>query len=150
VLVLLHRIELVKQTVEKLAAFDVAAGLITAQRTERLAAGVIVAAVQTLDRRGQLDLGRIDLVIVDEAHHAVAETWARVLARFEDAHVLGVTATLERLDGKGLGDVFDVMVEGPDVAWLAERGHLAKARALARPPERDAPPAPPLGRALER
>ena len=132
VVVLVHRIELVKQTVAKLEAFGVPAGLVTAQRTERLDAGVIVAAVQTLDRRGQLDLGRIDLVVVDEAHHAVAETWARVLARFEGAHVLGVTATPERLDGKGLADVFEVMVEGPDVAWLAERGHLARCRAFGR------------------
>jgi DNA repair protein RadD len=131
VLVLLHRIELVKQTVAKLEAFGVTAGLITAQRTERLDAGIVVAAVQTLERR-QTDPGTIDLVVVDEAHHAVAATWARVLARFDHAHVPGVTATPERLDGKGLGDVFEVMVEGPDVAWLAEHGHLAKARAFGR------------------
>jgi superfamily II DNA or RNA helicase len=131
VLVLLHRIELVRQTVEKLAAFDVAAGLVTAQRTERLDAGVVVAAVQTLARR-EADPGPIDLVVVDEAHHAVASTWERVLGRFADAHVLGVTATPERLDGRGLADVFEVMVEGPDVAWLAERGYLAKARAFGR------------------
>jgi superfamily II DNA or RNA helicase len=131
VLVLLHRIELVKQTVAKLEAFDVAAGLVTARCTERLDAGVIVAAVQTLDRR-QTDPGRIDLVVVDEAHHAVASIWERVLGRFEGAHLLGVTATPERLDGKGLADVFDIMIEGPDVAWLAEHGHLAKAKAFGR------------------
>jgi DNA repair protein RadD len=131
VLVLLHRIELVRQTVAKLAAFGVTAGLITAQRTKGLDAGVIVAAVQTLDRR-KTDPGRIDLVVVDEAHHAVAATWERVLGRFEDAHVLGVTATPERLDGRGLGDMFEVLVEGPDVAWLAERGYLAKAHAFGR------------------
>jgi DNA repair protein RadD len=131
VLVLLHRIELVRQTVEKLAAFGVTAGLVTAQRTERLDAGVIVAAVQTLDRR-RTELGRIDLLVVDECHHAVAETWERVLGRFEGAHVLGTTATPERLDGRGLGDVFETMLEGPDVAQLAEQGYLAKARAFGR------------------
>ena len=52
------------QTVAKLQAFGVTAGLITAQRTERLDSGVVVAAVQTLDRRRQLELGRIDLVVV--------------------------------------------------------------------------------------
>jgi DNA repair protein RadD len=131
VLVLLHRIELVKQTVAKLAAFGVTAGLVTARRTERLEAGVVVAAVQTLDRR-QTGPGRIDLVVVDEAHHAVAATWSRVLARFGDARLLGVTATPERLDGKGLSDVFEAMIEGPDVAWLAEHGYLARARAFGR------------------
>jgi superfamily II DNA or RNA helicase len=132
VVVLVHRIELVKQTVAKLEAFGVTAGLVTAQATERLEAGVIVAAVQTLDRRRELDLGPVDLVVIDEAHHAVAATWARVLARFDRARLLGVTATPERLDGQGLGDVFEVLVEGPDVAWLAEHGHLAKARAFGR------------------
>jgi DNA repair protein RadD len=131
VVVLVHRIELVKQTVAKLEAFGVPAGLVTAQATERLEAGVIVAAVQTLDRR-QLDLGPIDLVVVDEAHHAVAATWGRVLARFSGARLLGVTATPERLDGQGLGDVFEVLVEGPDVAWLAEHGYLAAVRAFGR------------------
>jgi superfamily II DNA or RNA helicase len=132
VLVLVHRIELVRQTVAKLDAFGVAAGLITARCTERLDAGVIVAAVQTIDRRHHLDLGRIDLVVVDEAHHAVAATWEHVLARFADAHLLGVTATPERLDGKGLGDAFDELVEGPSVAQLAEHGYLARARAFGR------------------
>ncbi len=132
VLVLLHRLELVRQTVAKLAAFGVPAGLVTAQRTERLEASVIVAAVQTLDRRHQLDLGRIDLIVIDETHHAVATTWARVLGWFADTRLLGVTATPERLDGKGLNDVFEVLVEGPDVAWLAEHGYLARARAFGR------------------
>ena len=52
-----HRIELVRQTVAKLEAFGVTAGLVTARRTERLDAGVVVAAVQTLDRR-KTELGR--------------------------------------------------------------------------------------------
>jgi superfamily II DNA or RNA helicase len=132
VLVLVHRRELVRQTVAKLEAFGVAAGLVTARRTERLEANVIVAAVQTLDRREQIDLGRVDLVVIDEAHHAVAQSWARVLARFADARLLGVTATPERLDGKGLDDAFDMLIEGPEVAWLVEHGHLARSRAFGR------------------
>jgi superfamily II DNA or RNA helicase len=92
---------------------------------------VIVAAVQTLERRGT-DVGTIDLVVVDEAHHAVAATWERVLARFAGAHVLGVTATPERLDGRGLGETFGDMVLGPEVAELVEQGYLARARAFAR------------------
>lgn len=133
VLVLLHRIELVRQTVAKLAELGVTAGLLTADVTQGLDAGVVVAAVQTLDRRQHAALGRIDLTVVDEAHHAVAPTWQRVLARFEDAHVLGVTATPARLDGRGLGDVFDALVLGPEVGELMEQGFLARARSFARP-----------------
>jgi len=72
------------------------AGLITAPRIERLEAGVIVAAMQVLERRCQLALGPIDLVVIDEAQHAVAAAWKRVLGRFDGARWLGVTATRPR------------------------------------------------------
>jgi superfamily II DNA or RNA helicase len=93
-----------------------------------------VASVQTLARRlHQLPADFFQLLIVDEAHHAVAGTWAKVLAAMPRAHVLGVTATPERLDGRGLGDQFDVMVKGPDAGWLTEQGFLVRARVFAPP-----------------
>jgi superfamily II DNA or RNA helicase len=92
---------------------------------------VQVASVQTLVRR----LGRLEwtpnLIVVDEAHHTTAETGhGRILAHFDGARVLGVTATPERLDGKGLGvragGFFDELVMGPSVAELVEQGYLSK------------------------
>jgi DNA repair protein RadD len=71
------------------------------------------------------------LVVIDEAHHAVAGTWAKITAAWPSAKVLGVTATPERLDGVGLRDAFDFMVIGPDVRELIDAGHLAPFRYLA-------------------
>ena len=74
-----------------------------------------------------------DLVVIDEAHHAVAGTWGKVLERLPAARVLGVTATPERLDGQGLRDVFDELVPGPTVKELVADGFLAPSVCYARP-----------------
>jgi superfamily II DNA or RNA helicase len=66
-------------------AFGAMAGLVTAPRAERREASVIVAAMQTLERRRQLAHGPVDLVVIDEAQPAVAAIWRRVLARFDGA-----------------------------------------------------------------
>ena len=65
------------------------------------------------------------LVVVDEAHHARASAYERVLAHAPAALVVGLTATPQRLDGRGLGAHFEGIVEGPTVASLIEDGWLA-------------------------
>jgi superfamily II DNA or RNA helicase len=90
--------------------------------------------VQTLARRlHKLPRDFFQLVIIDEAHHSNAGTWARTLEHFHQAHLLGVTATPIRLDGRGLGEHYQAMVEGPSAAWLTDNGYLAPARVLAPP-----------------
>lgn len=129
-LILVHRQELLSQTSATLTRFEVEHGLIApgAEETGNL---VQVASVQTLVRR----LGRLDwqpsLIVVDEAHHTTADAGhGKVLAHYDGARVLGVTATPERLDGKGLGvragGFFDVLVEGPAVAELVAQGYLSR------------------------
>jgi superfamily II DNA or RNA helicase len=99
-----------------------------------LSAAVQVASVQTLARRlHKLPRDFFQLVIIDEAHHSNAGTWARTLEHFHQAHLLGVTATPIRLDGRGLGEHYQAMVEGPSAAWLTDNGYLAPARVLAPP-----------------
>jgi DNA repair protein RadD len=91
---------------------------------------VQVASIQTLVRR--LDQHRdYDFIVVDEAHHSTARTWRAVVDAMPNAKVLGTTATPERGDGAGLGEVFDEMVVGPTTAWLIEAGYLAKYTAYA-------------------
>jgi superfamily II DNA or RNA helicase len=123
VLILIHRIELVEQIAATLARFGVPYGIIAAGYPET-DAPVQVASVQTLVRRLD-DIGAYDLVVIDEAHHAVAGTWRTILDAVPGAKVLGVTATPERLDGKGLGDVFDELVLGPDMRDLIGQVFLA-------------------------
>ncbi len=134
VLLLVHRVELLDQASEHLQRMGVRHGVIAAGRSMNLAAPVQVASVQTLARRlGQLPADHFQLVIVDEAHHATAGTWAKVIGHFCPAVVLGVTATPARGDGRGLGEMFDEMVLGPSSAWLTEEKYLAPARVFAPP-----------------
>lgn len=133
VLIIAHRKELIRQDSRKLRDAGVSHGIIApwADPTGDL---VQVASVQTLARRLET-LPRFDLIIIDEAHHAVAGTWAKVIAAQPWAKILGVTATPERMDGKGLGisagGVFDTLVMGPLIGDLIGGGFLTPSRVFA-------------------
>jgi DNA repair protein RadD len=126
VLILVHRQELVRQTVAKLTEYGVTPDLIVAGTREVARGHVAVASVQTMVRRlHQYPGDPWDLVVQDEAHHAVANSFKRVLDAFRGAYQLGVTATPERLDGRGLAACYDALVVGPGVRDLIRAGHLA-------------------------
>jgi superfamily II DNA or RNA helicase len=131
VLILVHRAELLDQASRAIPAPH---GIIAAGRAMDLSAAVQVASVQTLARRlHKLPRDFFQLVIIDEAHHSNAGTWAKALEHFQSAHVLGVTATPIRLDGRGLGEHYQAMVEGPTAQWLTDNGYLASARVFGPP-----------------
>ncbi len=133
VLILAHRRELIRQASRKLAESGVPHGIISPGFTPNREL-VQVASVQTLARRLN-DLPSFDLIVIDEAHHAVAGQWARIIEAQPGAKLLGVTATPERLDGRGLGvsadGCFDEMVLGPRVGDLIDGGFLTPARVYA-------------------
>lgn len=123
VLILGHRIEIVEQISAALFNFGVPHGKIwpgMRQTYDHAQVGM----VQTVARRIQR-MHAPDFIIVDEAHHAVAGAWQKIIAAFPEAKVLGVTATPQRLDGQGLIKVFDSMVIGPTVKQLIELGFLS-------------------------
>ncbi len=74
---------------------------------------------------------RIGLIVMDEAHHVLSDNkWGKAIALFpQTARILGVTATPFRTDGLGLGahadGIFNYMVEGPEMRWLINEGHLS-------------------------
>lgn len=112
VLFLVHRKELVEQIQETFKKNDVKMDL------------VYFGMVQTVVKR----LGRInkpDLIITDENHHALAASYRKIYDHFSDVLRLGFTATPIRLNGSGLADVNDVLVEEVDAKWLIENGYLA-------------------------
>ena len=83
-----------------------------------------IGMVQTVTRR----LTKIrppSLIITDENHHCLANSYRRIYEAFPDAYCVGVTATPVRLDGSGLGDVNDDLVIGPPTRWLIDNGYLA-------------------------
>jgi DNA repair protein RadD len=127
VLILAHRQELIDQISATLTLAGVPHGVIAPGFPE-IDAPVQLASIATLVKPKRLERwrNRFDLVIVDEAHHVVARSWASVLVSQGRAKMLGVTATPERLDGRGLGEIFDRMVIGQTVAELIEAGWLSK------------------------
>jgi DNA repair protein RadD len=119
VLWLAHRRELIRQAASRLPG---EIGVVMAGDRERPLAPVQVASIDTLLERDVYPTA--ELLVYDEAHHIVAATSRRLLERYPSAKVLGLTATPQRADKTGLGNVFDAMVQGPSVAELMADGHL--------------------------
>ena len=132
VLILVHRRELICQTSTTLTFLGVTHGIIAA-KFKGNDSPVQVASVQTLVRRLHKVDFKPDLIVIDEAHHAVAGSWATVLEHFPDAKLLGVSATPERLDKKGLDQHFDVLIQGPQVKELIQRGFLSPVKCFTLP-----------------
>lgn len=128
VLFLAHRRELITQCSDRLASAGVAHAIIAAGLPGDLSAHVQVASVQTLVRR---TCPPAELVFVDEAHHARAATYERILAHYPHAAVIGLTATPWRIDGKGLGDLFQASVVAATPAELIASGSLVPYRGFA-------------------
>ncbi len=137
-LVLAHTEELVDQAVRTLRTLlpGVSVGIVRARHDEA-DAQVIVATVQTLRRISRLErIGRFGLIVIDECHHAVAQTYMDILTHLgafdSDARyplVLGVTATADRGDGKGLDGVFESIAYEVGIFDLIQRGYLSNIRA---------------------
>lgn len=129
--ILAHRVELLEQISRTLDSFNVEHAMIAAGYPGNRHAQVQVASVFTLARR--LDrYDPADLIICDEAHHAIAaSTWGNVIKACPNARLLGVTATPVRLSGEGLNDLFECMVQGPTVKQLIEMGALSPYRLFA-------------------
>lgn len=121
VLIIVHRVELLRQTGQKLSAMGIPHGYISTEHTQNDFWPVQVAMVATLRNR---QTEPFNLIIVDECHHSPSSTYQEVIARHPDAYLLGVTATPCRLDGKGLADCFDEMVQGPQIYELIQFGSL--------------------------
>ncbi|CAJ0866494.1 hypothetical protein AMST5_01865 [freshwater sediment metagenome] len=131
-LLLGHRVEIVDQIAGAIARHGIPHGLI-APGTSPTEDPIQIASICTLARRLDHWRDQFDLVVCDEAHHAVSDSWKRVLAAFPTARILGTTATPERLDGRGLGDQFDHMALGPSVAELIAAGFLSPFTIFAPP-----------------
>jgi DNA repair protein RadD len=134
-LILVHRRELVDQALDKLRAVGIDAGVILAGVPPRPELPVQVASVQTLGaaRNGVRcrELPPADLVVVDEAHHAVSPTWLRLIKAYAAAIIIGVTATPWRTDKRGLADIFEAHVVAATVAELIANGSLSPYEAYA-------------------
>jgi superfamily II DNA or RNA helicase len=125
VTILGHRDEIIRQIDDALTELGVAHGIIAAGYPSTPELPVQIASVATLVRRLHRLAPAPDFCVVDEAHHAAARTWGRIIEVLPEARILGVTATPQRLDGKGLSDIFDTLIIGPSVEVLIQQGYLS-------------------------
>lgn len=134
VLVLAHRGELLDQAADKLQK---STGLQCAvEKAEQSCLGswfqVVVGSVQTLQREKRLTQfspDYFDVIIIDEAHHALADGYRVILDYFAGAKILGVTATPDRGDMKDLGAVFDSLAYEYTLPSAIRDGYLCPIRA---------------------
>lgn len=133
--ILVHRQELVRQTAKALEQFGVPHSFIVAGEREWPETPVQIAMVATLVNR--MNVAPPDLLMVDECHHGMADSYLQILQRYPEAKVLGLTATPQRLDGKGLGAIFEELVMGPTVQDLIDRGFLCQPLYYAPPSDLD-------------
>jgi len=97
-------------------------------------ADVAVASVDSIHKTPEIWRRRVGLWVIDEGHHVLgANKWGRAVRMFPNAKGLGVTATPERADGKGLGQIFTTLVVGPSMRDLIEAGYLSDYRVYVPP-----------------
>lgn len=135
VLFLAHRKELVNQTADtiRFVSPETRVGVVQATR-DRLGCEVTVASIQTLGQRSRRRIDRLlaaqryDIVICDEAHHAVSRQWTFVLDLLREANpqmrMVGLTATPGRADGTALDSVFDTVCFERNIFEMIEQGWL--------------------------
>ena len=115
-----HRRELVSQideTVRKFHSYSSA--------TSSLLSSVKAMSIQWLMKHYDEIEEEPGLIVIDEAHHALAKTYKEMWERFPNAKFLGLTATPCRLNGKGFTDLFDVLVQSWSVPEFISKGRLA-------------------------
>lgn len=138
VLILAHRGELLDQAADKIRKTT---GLgCSVEKAEQNSFGswfrVTVGSVQSLQRESRLqkfDPGYFNTIIVDEAHHAISDGYQRVLKHFDQAKVLGVTATPDRGDMRNLGSYFESLAYEYTLPKAIKEGYLSPIRALTIP-----------------
>ena len=130
---LVNRRALVNDMSERLKRLDVEHGVIMGSEKYRRKAWLPVqaASIDTLHRRPQMP--EAQLVIIDECRFATSPIWQSVIDKYPDANILGLDATPIASNGRGLGDVFEYLVQGPQVQELINGGFLVPSRLFQLP-----------------
>ena len=116
-----HRRELVSQIDETVRKFH----SYSASNTSSLLSSVKAMSIQWLMRHYDEIEEEPGMIVIDEAHHALAKTYKEMWERFPKAKFLGLTATPCRLNGKGFTDLFDMLVQSWGVPEFISKGRLA-------------------------
>lgn len=127
-----HRRELVKQSMNAFSNEGLSHGVMSAGFPEEVTKDVQICSINTLRNRFER-LRAPHLIVWDECHHLAAGTWAKIHKSFPKAFHIGLSATPQRLDGKGLQPWFRRMIVGPSVSDLISQKYLVPYKLFAPP-----------------
>lgn len=129
VLIITHRKELVEQAFNRLVSdFHLTTGVISSNFISNHSAQIQVASIQTLIKRKEHQKDIFSLIIIDEAHHALANTYRQLWNYYPSGKFLGVTATPTRTNGQGFQDLFEKLVISNSIKWFIKNNHLSDIR----------------------
>ncbi len=128
-LLLAHREELLTQAVDKFKLYwpEVSIGICKAERDE-IDCQIVVGSVQTCSRPKRIEALKrqgFELILVDEAHHALADTYQAIINELASKLLVGVTATAMRGDGEELGNMFEKITFARSVGTMIKAGYLS-------------------------
>lgn len=128
ILIVAHRTELLDQISATLSKFDIQHGFIQGAREQHLWHRVQVASIMSLltDRNYRNTIKqKFDYIIVDEAHHSLADTYVELFGLFPNAKKLGVTATPWRLNHESFLKLYEKLIVSPQISWFIKNQVLA-------------------------
>lgn len=126
ILVVAHRLELLDQIAASLKKYGISCGFIQGTRQQHLWQRVQVGSILSLiSERNEMNVRRckFDFIIVDEAHHTLADSYKRLFDMFPEAKKLGVTATPWRMNQESFTSVYQTLITTPQVKWFIQK-HL--------------------------
>lgn len=121
ILVVAHRTELLDQISSTLSRFGIAHGFIQGAREQQLWKRVQVGSIMSLlteKNYNNVSRQKFDYIIVDEAHHSLANTYVKLFKMFPEAKKLGVTATPWRLNHESFLSLYQHLIVSPQVSWF--------------------------------
>lgn len=128
ILVVAHRTELLDQISSTLSRFGIAHGFIQGAREQQLWKRVQVGSIMSLlteKNYNNVSRQKFDYIIVDEAHHSLADTYVKLFKMFPEAKKLGVTATPWRLNHESFLSLYQHLIVSPQVSWFINNGLLS-------------------------
>lgn len=128
ILVVAHRMELLDQISDALNVYGIPHGFIQGNREQHLWQRIQVGSIMSLlTSRNELNVQRLDFdyIIVDEAHHSLAETYKKLFETFPKAKKLGVTATPWRMNHETFTSLYHDILLTPQVSWFINEGYLS-------------------------
>lgn len=128
ILIIAHRIELIDQISANLQKYKISHGIIAGGKERNLRPQVQIASIQTITHRTNFDVVRdlnVRFIIIDEAHHSLANSYKKLWTLYPNAKKLGVTATPWRMSNIGFTSIYENLIISKPIKSFIEEGWLA-------------------------